>query len=80
MAEDLSEAPDYPKSQKIIRPFSQPIKPDSHLVILRGNLAPEGAVAKITGKGRLRLCRPRPRVRFRRTGPARNPGWLHPCR
>ena len=50
MAEDLSEAPDYPKSQKIIRPFSQPIKPDSHLVILRGNLAPEGAVAKISGK------------------------------
>ena len=50
MAEDLSATPDYPGAQKIIRPFSDPIKPDGHLVILRGNLAPEGAVAKITGK------------------------------
>ena len=50
MAEDLADAPGYPDAQKIIRPFSDPIKPDSHLVILRGNLAPEGAVAKITGK------------------------------
>ena len=40
----------YPKSQKIIRPLSDPIKKDSHLVILRGNLAPDGAVAKISGK------------------------------
>src|SRR5208337_3623957 len=36
--------------QTIIQPFDQPIKKDSHIVILRGNLAPEGAVAKITGK------------------------------
>ena len=50
LSEDLSETPDYPESQKIIRPFSDPIKPDGHLVILRGNLAPEGAVAKLTGK------------------------------
>jgi dihydroxy-acid dehydratase len=39
----------YPAEQKIIRPLSDPIKKDSHLVILKGNLAPEGAVAKITG-------------------------------
>jgi dihydroxy-acid dehydratase len=38
------------KGQQIIRPLDNPIKPDSHLVILYGNLAPEGAVAKITGK------------------------------
>ena len=39
----------YPKDQTIIRPFDNPIKPTGHLVILRGNLAPEGAVAKISG-------------------------------
>ena len=49
MAENLADVADYPKDQKIIRPLSNPIKKDSHLVILRGNLAPEGAVAKITG-------------------------------
>ena len=40
----------YPPGQDIVRPLADPIKKDSHLVILRGNLAPEGAVAKITGK------------------------------
>lgn len=40
----------YPKSQKIIRDFNNPIKKDGHLVVLYGNLAPEGAVAKISGK------------------------------
>ena len=40
----------YPKGQEIIRPMSQPIKGESHLVILRGNLARDGAVAKISGK------------------------------
>ncbi|NKC00271.1 MAG: dihydroxy-acid dehydratase [Pseudomonadales bacterium] len=49
MAENLADAEDYPAGQKIIRPLDNPIKKDSHLVILRGNLAPEGAVAKITG-------------------------------
>ncbi len=49
LAENLADVAPYPPEQKIIRPLSDPIKKDSHLVILRGNLAPEGAVAKITG-------------------------------
>ena len=49
LAENLATVEDYPPQQKIIRPLSNPIKKDSHLVVLRGNLAPEGAVAKITG-------------------------------
>jgi dihydroxy-acid dehydratase len=40
----------YPEGQKIIRPLNDPIKKDGHLVILYGNLAPGGAVAKISGK------------------------------
>ncbi|MGZ8243852.1 dihydroxy-acid dehydratase [Methylomagnum sp.] len=50
LAENLAEAPDYPADQDMIRPLTNPIKKDSHLVILRGNLAADGAVAKITGK------------------------------
>ncbi|MCP4002274.1 MAG: dihydroxy-acid dehydratase [Gammaproteobacteria bacterium] len=50
MAENLADVADYPEGQDIIRPFENPVKKDSHLVILYGNLAPEGAVAKITGK------------------------------
>jgi dihydroxy-acid dehydratase len=50
MAQSLASVHPYPKGQTIIQPFDNPIKKDSHLVILRGNLAPEGAVAKITGK------------------------------
>ena len=49
LADNLANVEDYPANQQIIRPLSNPIKKDSHLVILRGNLAPEGAVAKITG-------------------------------
>jgi len=49
LAENLRSVKAYPAEQKIIRPLSDPIKKDSHLVILKGNLAPEGAVAKITG-------------------------------
>ena len=47
--ENLEDVPAYPEGQKVIRSFADPIKKDSHLVILHGNLAPEGAVAKITG-------------------------------
>jgi len=50
MAQTLEGVQPYPKSQTIIQPFDKPIKKDGHLVILRGNLASEGAVAKITGK------------------------------
>ncbi len=55
LAENLAAVRAYPDTQKIIRPLTDPIKKDSHLVILRGNLAPEGAVAKITGKEGLRF-------------------------
>ncbi len=50
MAENLANVEPYPVGQEIIQPFDQPIKRDSHLVVLRGNLAPDGAVAKISGK------------------------------
>jgi len=55
LAENLADVEDYPDDQQIIRDFSNPIKKDSHLVILYGNIAPEGAVAKITGKEGLRF-------------------------
>lgn len=54
LAENLAaQAPqmgDYPPQQEIIRPLADPLKPSGHLRILYGNLAPEGAVAKISGK------------------------------
>jgi dihydroxy-acid dehydratase len=50
MAEELEEVKPYPQGQDVIHGFDDPIKPDSHLVVLYGNLAPEGAVAKISGK------------------------------
>jgi dihydroxy-acid dehydratase len=50
MAETLCDVQPYPAWQTIIQPFDKPVKKNSHLVILRGNLAPEGAVAKISGK------------------------------
>jgi dihydroxy-acid dehydratase len=55
LAENLAGVAPYPESQDIIRAFDNPIKRNSHLMILRGNLAPEGAVAKITGKEGLRF-------------------------
>jgi dihydroxy-acid dehydratase len=50
LAENLQDVLPYPADQQIVRPLSNPIKADSHLVVLYGNLAPEGAVAKISGK------------------------------
>jgi len=50
LAENLKNVKPYPAGQEIIQGFDKPIKKDSHLVILRGNLAPQGAVAKLTGK------------------------------
>lgn len=55
LAENLANVQDYPADQQIIMPFDKPIKPDSHLVVLKGNLAEEGSVAKITGKEGLRF-------------------------
>lgn len=50
IAQNLADVPDLTAGQKIIRPLSNPIKPTGHIQILYGNLAPTGAVAKITGK------------------------------
>ncbi|GAB4034449.1 dihydroxy-acid dehydratase [Spirosoma gilvum] len=56
VAENLEEAPDLNfETQKIVFPLSQPIKPTGHIQILRGNLSPTGAVAKITGKEGLKF-------------------------
>jgi dihydroxy-acid dehydratase len=50
LAENLANTGMYLAGQDIVRPLSDPLKKDSHLVILYGNVAPDGAVAKITGK------------------------------
>ena len=50
LKQNLKSVKPYPKRQQIVRPLADPIKQDGHLVILYGNLAPEGAVAKISGK------------------------------
>lgn len=50
LAEDLAGVAPYPPGQDVVRPLDWPVKPDSHLVVLKGNLAPAGAVAKISGK------------------------------
>jgi dihydroxy-acid dehydratase len=50
LKQNLAPFKPYPKGQQVIRPLKDPVKKDSHLVILYGNLAPGGAVAKISGK------------------------------
>ncbi|GAA5034466.1 dihydroxy-acid dehydratase [Marivirga lumbricoides] len=50
IAENLADLPELNSSQDIIHPIEKPLKSSGHLRILKGNLAPEGAVAKITGK------------------------------
>ncbi|NBX35248.1 dihydroxy-acid dehydratase, partial [bacterium] len=50
VAENLANVGPYAADQDVVRPFTNPIKADSHLRILRGNLAPQGSVAKISGK------------------------------
>ena len=50
LEENLNDSGNYPEEQTIVKDFDNPIKKDSHLRILYGNLAPEGAVAKISGK------------------------------
>jgi dihydroxy-acid dehydratase len=55
VAENLANAPAYPPGQDVVHGFDNPVKKDSHLVVLYGNLAPTGAVAKISGKEGLRF-------------------------
>ena len=55
LAQNLAKVKPYPKSQDIVHALSDPIKKNSHLVILRGNLAPGGSVAKISGKEGLKF-------------------------
>ncbi len=50
LAENLADLPGLEEGQDVIYPVERPIKPTGHIEILRGNLAPEGAVGKITGK------------------------------
>lgn len=50
LAENLDKLPRLTAGQKVVQPFDNPIKPTGHIQILKGNLAPDGAVAKITGK------------------------------
>lgn len=58
MAENLAALPGLSEGQPIVQPLDKPIKPTGHLRILRGNLSPEGSVAKITGKEGLRFTGP----------------------
>ncbi len=58
LRENVKDLPGLRAGQQIVRPVSNPIKATSHLQILKGNLAPEGAVAKITGKEGLRFSGP----------------------
>jgi dihydroxy-acid dehydratase len=58
LAENLKDAPPLADGQKIIHPLNQPVHKSGHIRILRGNLAPEGAVGKITGKEGLSFTGP----------------------
>jgi dihydroxy-acid dehydratase len=58
IAENLKDLPGLKAGQEIVHPLDKPIKPSGHIQILKGNLAPEGAVAKITGKEGLRFAGP----------------------
>ena len=58
LAENLADHPDLAPGQRVVRPWSDPIKPTGHIQILRGSLAPDGAVAKITGKEGLSFTGP----------------------
>ena len=56
IAENLQDVPVLQfDNQDVFRPLSDPIKPTGHITILRGNLAPDSAVAKLTGKEGLRF-------------------------
>ena len=58
LAENVAGWPGLKAGQRIVRPWHDPLKPDGHIRILRGSLAPDGAVAKITGKEGLQFSGP----------------------
>ncbi len=58
LEENLRDVPDLAPGQEVIRPLENPINPRGHIQILKGNLAPGGSVAKITGKEGLRFAGP----------------------
>jgi len=58
LRDNLNNLPGLSAGQTIVRPLNNPLKPTGHIQILKGNLAPEGAVAKITGKEGLRFSGP----------------------
>jgi dihydroxy-acid dehydratase len=58
LAENLDSLPGLAEQQTIVQPLEDPIKPTGHIQILRGNLAPDGAVAKITGKEGMQFSGP----------------------
>ena len=88
IAENVKDLPGLRAGQEIVRPVSNPLKATSHLQILKGNLAPEGAVAKITGKEGLEVLRSGQRLRLGRAdveGPGgrqdrQGAGARHPLR
>jgi dihydroxy-acid dehydratase len=58
VAENLAEAEPLRHGQRVVAPFDRPLRPTGPLVVLRGNLAPEGAVAKVSGLKRTRIAGP----------------------
>ncbi len=58
LAENVADVPPLAEGQRVIRPWDDPVKPTGHIQILRGSLAPDGAVAKITGKEGLTFSGP----------------------
>jgi len=58
VAENVRDLPGLTADQQIIQPLTSPIKPTGHIQILKGNLSPEGSVAKITGKEGLQFSGP----------------------
>ena len=69
-----ADAAEEAEGQEVIRPLDDPIKPNGGLAILRGNLAPEGCVVKLSGPRPRRAPRPRARVRVRGGGVRRGQG------
>jgi dihydroxyacid dehydratase/phosphogluconate dehydratase len=74
MAENLASCPDLSSGQDVVLPMSAPIKSSGHIQILYGNLAPEGSVAKITGKEGLKFT-----GQVRRTHTHTHSACLGPC-